>query len=368
MDILTFVYLLVGLVCLVVGAEWLVKGASAVASKMGVAPIVIGLTVVAFGTSAPEFAVSISGALAGEADVALGNVVGSNTFNILFILGLSAAISGLAIQQRLLRLDIPILIAISLVTYVLMLNDVVGRLEGVVLFLGIIAYTVWLMRTSMKGESPEVQGEYGEAVESLEGSSASRPLPFQVGLVLAGLALLVLGSRLLVSAATDIATALGVSELVIGLTVVAAGTSLPELATSVLAAMRGQRDIAVGNVVGSNIFNTLAVLGASAVVADNGVAVNPDLIRFDYLVMLAATLVLVPICWNGFAIKKWEGALLVMFYVAYVAYLIMEAGDSSAPELYRAAMMIIVPLVFLVFSATGFQGWRKHRASLAGRG
>ena len=368
MDVFTFVFLIVGVVCLVIGAEWLVKGASAVASKMGVAPIVIGLTVVAFGTSAPEFAVSVSGALSGEADVALGNVVGSNTFNILLILGMSAAISGLAIQQRLLRLDIPILIGVSVITYVLLLNDVVGRIEGLFLFVGIIAYTVWLLRSSMKGESPEVEGEYGEAIESLEGGTVSRPLYFQIGLVLVGLALLVLGSRLLVSSATDIATALGVSELIIGLTVVAAGTSLPELATSVLAAVRGQRDIAVGNVVGSNIFNTLGVLGASALIADDGVVVNREIIRLDFPVMLAATLVLVPICWNGFAIKKWEGALLVMFYVAYVAYLIMSAGDSTAPELYRAAMMIIVPLVFMVFATTGFQGWRKHRASLAGRG
>ncbi len=355
------------MVCLVAGAEGLVKGASAIASKLGVAPIVIGLTVVAFGTSAPEFAVSISGALAGEADVALGNVVGSNTFNILLILGLSAAISGLAIQQRLLRLDIPILIGISIVTYILMQNDVVGRIEGAILFLSLIAYTGWLLRTSMKGESPEVVGEYGEAIEALEGDSVSKPMIFQIGLVLGGLALLIVGSRLLVSAATEIATALGVSELVIGLTVVAAGTSLPELATSVLAAMRGQRDIAVGNVVGSNIFNTLGVLGASAVISDGGVAVNSELIRLDFPVMLAATLVLVPICWNGFMIKKWEGSLLVLFYVAYVAYLIMEAGDSSAPELFRAAMLIIVPLVFMVFGATGLQGWRRHRASLAGR-
>jgi len=173
----------------------------------------------------------------------------------------------------------------------------------------------------------------------------------------------VLGSQLLVNSATEIASALGVSDLVIGLTVVAAGTSLPELATSVLAAIRGQRDIAVGNVVGSNIFNLLSVLGASAAVSSNGVAVNSEVIRLDFPVMLAATIVLLPICWNGFMVKKWEGSLLVLFYVAYVAYLIMEAGDSTAPELYRTAMLIIVPLVMVVYGAAGFQGWRKHRAA-----
>jgi cation:H+ antiporter len=363
MDFLTFVWLVVGLVCLVFGAEWLVRGASTVATKLGVAPIVVGLTVVAFGTSAPEMAVSVSGALSGNADVAIGNVVGSNTFNILFILGLSAAISGLSIEQRLLKFDIPVLILISLATYGLILNDVVGRIEGVVLFLGIIVYTSWLLRGARKGESPAVEAEYKEAVESVEGSTFSQSLAFQIGLVLIGLALLVLGSQLLVNSATEIASALGVSDLVIGLTVVAAGTSLPELATSVLAAIRGQRDIAVGNVVGSNIFNLLAVLGASAAVSSNGVAVNSEVIRLDFPVMLAATIVLLPICWNGFMVKKWEGSFLVVFYIAYVAYLIMEAGDSTAPELYRTAMLIIVPLVMVVYGAAGFQGWRKHRAA-----
>lgn len=363
MDIWTFVALAIGLVCLVAGAEWLVKGASSVASKLGVPPIVIGLTVVAFGTSAPEFAVSVNGALTGNADVAIGNVVGSNTFNILLILGLSAAISGLSIEQRLLKFDIPVLIGITAVVYALMFNDVIGRLEGIVLFGGVVAYTWWLLRTSRGTESPAVEQEYADSVGQLEGETVDRPLAFQIGLVVAGLVLLVLGSRLLVSSATDIAEALGVSDLVIGLTVVAAGTSLPELATSVLAAMRGQRDIAVGNVVGSNIFNLLAVLGASAIVASDGVRVNNELLRLDYPVMLAATIVLLPICWNGFMVKRWEGSLLVVFYVAYVAYLIMDAGDSTAPELFRTAMLIIVPLVMMVYGAAGFQGWRKHRAT-----
>ncbi|MEN9805222.1 MAG: hypothetical protein RIS41_2069 [Actinomycetota bacterium] len=364
MDFFTFVYLFIGLVCLVLGAEWLVRGASSIAAKLGIAPIVIGLTVVAFGTSAPEMAVSVSGSLGGNTDVALGNVVGSNTFNILLILGLSAALAGLSIQQRLLKFDIPLLIGISLVTYVLILNDVIGRVEGIVLFAGIIAYTWWLLRSARQAESPAVQQEYSETVEKLEGATVARPLVFQIGLVAVGLGLLVLGSQLLVNSATEIATELGVSDLIIGLTVVAAGTSLPELATSVMAAVRGQRDIAVGNVVGSNIFNTLGVLGASAIVSDNGLGVSREVIRLDFPVMLAATIVLLPICWNGFMVKRWEGALLAAFYVAYVTYLIMEAGDSTAPELFRTAMLIIVPLVIIVYSAAGFQGWRAHRATV----
>ena len=364
MDFLTIVYLVIGVVCLVFGAEWLVRGASTVATKLGVAPIVVGLTVVAFGTSAPELAVSVSGALSGNADVAIGNVVGSNTFNILFILGLSAAISGLAIEQRLLKFDIPLLIAVSLAVYVLILDDSVSRLEGVILFAGIIAYTVWLLRGARKGDIPAVETEYKDAVESVEGSTFRRSITFQIGLIIVGLALLVLGSQLLVNSATEIATALGVSDLVIGLTVVAAGTSLPELATSVMAAIRGQRDIAVGNVVGSNIFNLLCVLGASSAVSSNGVSVNNEVINLDFPVMLAATIVLLPICWNGMMVKKWEGGLLAVFYVAYVAYLVMEAGDSSAPDQFRAAMLIIVPMVMMVYFVAGFQGWRRHRATL----
>lgn len=364
MDFMTFVGLVVGLVALVLGAEWLVRGASSLASRLGIAPIIIGLTVVAFGTSAPEMAVSVQGALSGNADVALGNVVGSNIFNILFILGLSAAVSGLSIEQRLLRFDIPLLIVISGVSYVLALNGLIGRLEGIVLFIGILAYTGWLIRGARTEQSDVVKAEYEEEVKSVEGSTLKASALFQIGLVIAGLGLLIIGSRFLVSSATEIAEALGVSDLVIGLTVVAAGTSLPELATSVLAAIRGQRDIAVGNVVGSNIFNLLAVLGASAVVSDAGIAVNDEALRLDFPVMMVATIVLIPICWNGFMIKRWEGAVLVGFYVAYVVYLIMSAGDATAPELYRTMLMIVIPIALLTFSAAGVQGWRSHKAAV----
>jgi cation:H+ antiporter len=363
MDFQTVIGLIVGLAFLTLGAEWLVRGASSIATRFGIAPIVIGLTVVAFGTSAPEFAVSVQGALSGNSDVAIGNVVGSNTFNILLVLGLSAAIGSLTIEQRIIKRDIPILLAISVVIYGLILNELVGRIEGVVLFVGLLVYTWWLLQGARKAESAKVTAEYEEAVQQVEGETVTRPLYFQIGLVVLGLALLILGSRFLVSSATTIAEAFGVSDLVIGLTVVAAGTSLPELATSVMAAYRGQRDIAVGNVVGSNLFNLLGVLGASAALSSSGIPVNRELIRLDYPVMLAATLVLIPICWNGFAIKRWEGVLLASFYVAYVAFLVMDAGDSTAPELFRTMMLIVIPIVMLTFTATGIQGWRKYRAA-----
>lgn len=361
MNIWSAVSLALGVVCLLFGAEWLVKGASAIATKLGIAPIVVGLTVVAFGTSAPELAVSVGGALSDKADVALGNVVGSNTLNILLILGLSAAIGGLSINQRLLKVDIPVLVVVSVVVYLLTLNGSVGRIEGVLLFVGVLAYVGWLLRGARAEQGPEVQREYAAAIDEVEGASVVKPFPYQIGLVVAGLALLVTGSQLLVDSATDIASSLGVSELVIGLTVVAGGTSLPELATSVMAAVRGQRDIAVGNVVGSNLFNLLSVLGASAALSPKGVPVGNEVLRLDFPVMLTATVLLLPICWNGFTIKRWEGAVLASFYVAYVAYLVMEVGDGTAPDLYRTALAISVPLVVVIYGFAGFQGWRAHR-------
>jgi cation:H+ antiporter len=362
-DFQTVIALAVGLVFLTLGAELLVRGASSIATRFGIAPIVIGLTVVAFGTSAPEFAVSAQGALTGNSDVAIGNVVGSNTLNILLVLGLSAAIGSLTIEQRIIKRDIPILLLVSVVIYGLTLNELVGRIEGGILFVGLLAYTWWLLQDARKAESAQVTAEYEKAVDALDDSLVSKPLYLQIGLVLVGLALLILGSRFLVSSATTIAEAFGVSDLVIGLTVVAAGTSLPELATSVMAAYRGQRDIAVGNVVGSSLFNLLGVLGLAGALSSPGIPVDRELIRLDFPVMLAATLVLIPICWNGFAIKRWEGMLLAAFYVAYVAYLVMDAGDSTAPELFRVMMLIVIPIVMIAFTATGIQGWRKYRAA-----
>ncbi len=239
MSVWTIVALIIGLACLVGGAEFLVKGAAAVATRLGIEPVIIGLTVVAFGTSAPELAVSVSSGLSGNSDVAFGNVVGSNIVNILLILGASAIVGGLAVTQRIIRLDVPLLIVVSVVALLMSLDNNVGRIDGVILFAGIVAYTGWLIRASRR-EGGDVVDEY-------------QPVAVQVGYVLVGLVTLVIGSQLLVNSATDIATELGVSELVIGLTVVAIGTSLPEFATSMLAAFRGQRDIAVGNVVGSNL-------------------------------------------------------------------------------------------------------------------
>lgn len=361
MNALTVVALVGGIVLLVVGAELLVKGAAAIATRFGIQPVVIGLTVVAFGTSAPELAVSVGAALTGSTDVAFGNVVGSNVANVLLILGASALVGGLAVSQRIVRLDVPLVIGVSVLVLAMALDNSIGRLDGLVLFTGAVAYTWWLIRASRR-ETADVSAEYSESLEALEGAVAERPLPTQVGLVLAGLVALVVGAQLLVSAATDVATALGLSELVIGLTVVAVGTSLPELATSILAAVRGQRDIAVGNIVGSNLLNLLCVLGATAVLAPEGVPVSDASLRLDVPVMLAATVVLLPIFWSGFSISRGEGAVMLGFYATFMAYLLLDTSDHAAAAVVGPAALIVTPLVMGTFGVMGYQGWRRHSA------
>lgn len=363
MSLWAAISLAIGLVCLVGGAEILVKGAAAIATRVGVQPVVIGLTVVAFGTSAPELAVSVGSGLSGNGDVALGNVVGSNIVNILLILGASAIVGGLAVSQRIVRIDVPLLVGVSVVALLMSLDNRIGRIDGVILFAGVLAYTWWLIRASRR-ETADIADEYGSAIEAVEGAAVERPLLVQIAYVIGGLVVLVIGSQLLVDAATDIAESLGVSDLIIGLTVVAVGTSLPELATSMLAAFRGQRDIAVGNVVGSCLFNLMCVLGLTGIVTSSGVAVGDASLRLDFPVMIAASIVLVPIFWNGFEIKRWEGFVLTAFYIAYVAYLVLDANDSDAADVVAPAALIAAPLVLMTFAVTGYQGWRRHRSSV----
>lgn len=363
MSFFTIVLLVIGLVCLVGGAELLVRGAAAIASRLGISPIVIGLTVVAFGTSAPELAVSVNASLGGKSDVAFGNVVGSNIVNILLILGLSATVGALAVTQRIVRLDVPILIGVSFVALLMGIDKKFSRIDGIILVAAAIVYTVWLIRTS-RADGKEIDAEYTEAIDILEEGVVKLPLLTQVLFVLGGLVVLVLGSQLLVNSATKIAESFGVSELVIGLTIVAIGTSLPELATSVMASIRGERDIAVGNVIGSNLFNIMLVLGVSSVVSSNGVAVQESAIRLDIPVMIGATIALLPICWNGFQIKRWEGFVLAGFYALYVLYLLLDTNDHSASSVVGPAVFLVASLSVLGFSVTGYQGWRRHRATV----
>ncbi len=331
MTILTMTLLAAGLILLVGGAELLVRGASRLAVAAGVSPLVIGLTVVAYGTSAPEMAVSANAALSGQADLSVGNVVGSNIFNTLFILGISAAIAPLAVSQQLIRRDVPLMIGVSGLFAALALDLRLGRVEGAILLAGAISYTWWSIRQSRREGEP-VRQEYAEAFGK-PGPVRRHPWLLHAGCILAGLGALVLGSHWLVEGAVILARYLGVSELVIGLTIVAAGTSLPEVATSVVASLRGERDIAVGNVVGSNLFNILAVLGLAGVLAPGGLAISPAALRLDIPVMLATAVLCLPIFLTGYVISRREGLLLLASYLVYTACLVLSSagGPSSWP-------------------------------------
>lgn len=356
---------LAGTALLIAGAEALVRGASRLAVAMGISPLVIGLTIVSFGTSSPELAISLQAGVSGSSDIALGNVVGSNIFNVLFILGLSALVAPLVVAQRLVRLDVPLMIAVSLVLMLLALDGSISRLDGALLLGGIVAYCVMVVRQSLK-ESVQVRAEY-------EKEFGQRPTGavhwiVNLALVVVGLGMLALGSRWLVNGAVAVAEALGVSQLVIALTIVAAGTSLPEVATSVVAALRGERDIAVGNVVGSNLFNLLAILGAAGMIAPDGIDVARAALRFDIPVMIAASIACLPIFFTGFRISRWEGALFLAYYGAYTLYLILEAAQHDALPAFSVVMgFFVLPLTAITLAVLAFRTFR-NRAAQAPRG
>lgn len=341
MDWLTIVLFVLGLGLLVGGAELLVRGASNLAAAVGISPLVIGLTVVSFGTSSPELAVSLQSAIAGQPALALGNVVGSNIFNVLFILGVCALITPLFVQFQLIRLDVPLMIVSSLILFGLAFDGGLSRFDGLLFVLGLLAYLTFTVIESRKANVLDAQTTLTDEVDR-----SPRGLAIAIGIAVIGLALLMLGANWLVDGAISFARMFGISELVIGLTIVAVGTSLPEVATSVVAALRGERDIAVGNVVGSNIFNILGILGLTAIIAPIHIA--PAAISFDLPVMVAVAIACLPIFFSGQVIARWEGAVLLGCYCSYVIYLILTASGSTAIGPFNLVMLVILPLTLLL--------------------
>jgi cation:H+ antiporter len=343
MDTITLILFIAGFVLLVTGAETLVRGASRLALAVGISPLVIGLTVVAYGTSTPELAVTVQSSLTGQADIALGNVVGSSIANVLLILGIAAALVPLVVDQQLVRLDVPIMIAVSCLVLFLSLDGNISRFDGIILSGGAIAYTIFAIGQSRQ-ESPEVQAEYAQEYGGGWFNGFGQ-IAWHFSLIVMGLVLLVFGSRCLVKGAVAIATLLGVSELIIGLTIVAVGTSLPEIAVSIIASLRGERDIAVGNAVGSNIFNILLVLGLGSILAPSGINVSVYALRFDIPVMIAVATACLPIFFTGYAIDRWEGFLFLGYYAAYILYLLLNATQHDSLEAFSSIMMIyVVPI------------------------
>ncbi len=351
--------LIAGLLLLVVGAEMLVRGASCMATMLRISPLIIGLTVVAYGTSAPEMAVSVVSGLKGQADISLGNVIGSNIFNVLLILGLSALVAPLIVSRQLIRIDVPIMIGVSILTYLFAMDQCVSRSEGLILVAGAVLYTLLQVFLARRENGKPPTGEGKKDADYTNGTSWKQ-WGLNAGLIVFGLALLVTGSQWLVNSASIIARWLGISELMIGLTIVAAGTSLPELATSVMASLHGERDIAVGNVVGSNIFNILAVLGASAAISRNGVSVATQALQFDIPVMIAVAVACLPIFFTGHRISRWEGGLFLGYYAIYTIYLVMQTGGSLSLPVWNAAMILfILPLTLITLAITLWRSFRN---------
>jgi cation:H+ antiporter len=374
------VLFVLGLMILSVGAELFVRGASNSAAKLGISPLIIGLTVVAFGTSAPELAVVINAGFEGQGDLAFGNIVGSNISNFLLILGITALISPLVVSHHLIKMEVPFLLGVSVLVYYFSFNGLISTLEGGLLFTIAIIYTFYLVYSCLKlgdcGESDDPTDTPASKAKPSPSKKDAAPDPtakaaapvvenswkMNLLLLISGLVGLVLGAHWLVNGASGIARALGVSELIIGLTMVAVGTSLPELATAVAAGLRGERDIVIGNIIGSNLFNLLFVLGLSAFIIPGGLGVPPSGIAFDLPVMLAVTAASLPIFFSGYRIKRWEGLLFLSYYGAYILYLFLFSVEHDFLPAYSTFMLqYILPatafmLVFVLARAVRANG------------
>jgi cation:H+ antiporter len=356
---LIVVLLLGGLAVLTAGAEALVRGASRLALLAGVSPLVVGLTVVAYGTSTPELVVSIGAGLEGNPDIALGNVVGSNVFNVLFILGAAGLVAPLLVARQLVRLEVPIMIGASLVAWAMAADGRIGKVDGALLSAGIVAYSGWSIWRSRREEAARREAA-GEAPPAPPAGGMARAVAAGIGLVAVGLLGLALGARWFVDGAVALARTLGVSDLVIGLTIVAAGTSMPEVATSIVATLRGERDIAIGNVVGSNIYNLLAILGISSLVTPGGLSVAPSLLAFDLPVMVAVAVACLPIFLTGWSIARLEAAVFLGLYAAYTAYLVLKAQEHDALPAFSAVMLeFVIPLVALGVGVSVVRHFRR---------
>jgi cation:H+ antiporter len=356
----SFVAIVIGLALLVAGGELVVRGASRLALAVGLSPVVVGLTVVAFGTSSPELAVTLGAIADGSPDVAVGNVIGSNIYNVLLVLGLGAVVVPLLVRQRIVRADVPLLIGVSVLLWALASD---GRLEADdgVAFLAILTlYTAVSVRLGRQ-EPRAIEREYAHHLADAPGPGPSASRVRLVALIGGGLALLVGGAQLLVGGASEIARSLGVPELMIGLTVVAIGTSMPEIMTTLIAALRGERDLAVGNAIGSNLFNILGILGIGALLAPGGIPVAPAALAFDIPVMVAVAVALLPVTFTGHAIRRWEGALFLAYGAGYTALLVLDAAGRPLPDgLTLAVLGFLVPLTLI---SIGTVAVRSLRAS-----
>ncbi|WP_082729175.1 calcium/sodium antiporter [Pseudomonas sp. St29] len=347
------IQLISGLVMLIAGAELLVRAAVRLSARLRVRPLIMGLSVVAFSSSAPQMAISLQATLADNTDIAVGSVIGSSIFNILVILGLSALIIPLRVSRQLVRLDIPLMIGASALVFVLAYNERLTPSDGLILLAAQLLYLVLLLRQSRHPARPPLP--------SATDRRGYAPRLSSMLLVLLGLGLLVFAGHLLLGAAVTVADDLGLSERVMGLTVIAVSTSLPQLATSLLAAVQGQRDIAVGNVIGSNLFNLLGVLGFTALVAPTPLSVSPNALDFDLPVLLCVAVLCLPVFYSGYRITRAEGLLFLGLYLAYGLHVVsFTTGMPLAGKLEHLMLFFVLPalVAFLLFSS--LRAWRRQ--------
>ncbi|WP_231422547.1 calcium/sodium antiporter [Pseudomonas sp. Leaf59] len=339
-----------GLLLLIVGAEVLVRAAVRLAASLKVRPLIIGLTIVAFGSSAPQMTVSLQATLAGNTDIAVGSVIGSSIFNVLVTLGLAALIIPLRVSRQLVRLDIPVMIIAALLVFTLAANEELTPLDGLLLLIALLAYLGVLHYQTRHSRRPRTLDTVARA-----------PWLSSVIRIVGGLLVLVLAGHLLLGAAVDVASDLGLSERIVGLTLIGVGTSLPCLATSLIAALRGEREIAVGNVIGSNLFNLLGVLGLTALLAPMPLSVSPNAVDFDLPVMLGVVVLCLPVFYSGYRVTRAEGLVMLGLYLAYGLHVMaFTTGMPLAGKLEHLMLYYVLPalVAFLLFST--LRAWRRQ--------
>lgn len=346
--------LVCGLLLMIIGAQLSVRAAVALAALLKTRPLFLGLTVVALGSSAPQLAVGLQAAFTDSTDIAVGSVIGSNIFNVLVTLGLSALIIPLRVARQLVRVDLPLMIAATALVAALAWNGELSALDGVVLLLGMAGYLFVVVRQFAHGARHVPRTD-------LEPRRRIGPLLGRLVLMTCGLALLTFGSHLLVGAAVSVAQDLGLSERVIGLTVIAVATSLPALMTSLVAALRGERDIAVGNIIGSNLFNLLGVLGITALTSTGPLSISPNALDFDLPVMLGVAALCVPLFYSGYRITRLEGLLLLGLYAVYGLHIVsFTTGMPLAERLERLMIHYALPVIALCAVVGTVRAWRRQ--------
>lgn len=358
--IFILVKLFLAVVVMVIGAELLVRGASRLASMFGVSHLVIGLTIVAFGTSAPEFIVSIKGTLTNHSDLVVGNCIGSNIFNLLFIIGACAIVSPLVVTKQLIRLDVPIMIGGHLLFLLLSFDSKIGPYDGLLLLISFAVY-YWFVICKSLQENSSINDHNRNGFSNGKSRHSLGAILNQIGFITIGLILCIFGAEWVVDSAVILARILGISELVIGLTIVSIGTSLPEVVTSIVATIRGKRDIAIGNVVGSSIFNILGVIGFASLIAPKGITVAPSILRFDLPIAIAASIACLPIFFSDYTITRWEGFLFLFYYAAYICYILLDSHQHDLLPIFSTVMLwFVIPLSAFTFGIILYRAIRLN--------